>query len=336
MADDPSMPTLFGWDASDYDWQRGPMDLAAAARDGISFFTHKATEGGSTRHRYYGEALRRARDAGIPVLGAYHVVRSSPSPQAQADFFLSYLDSQTPWWREWPCFFLQVDLEKWPYDAVPASAGEAFADIAGRAAGRPAVIYASRGQYGDQLNGTSHELWNANYGSNIEDHFRDVYAARGADSGAGWAAYSGRVPMFWQYGSRTTIGTQTICDANAFRGTLPELIARLNGDQLMLTNEERDHLLQLAGRNLALVQGTDTVEWKDAPIPGEEVWIVKEVKAIGAKLDGLTVPEIDYDKLAAALVKAGAATKADVRDAVADLGEGGAAAVRADADGSAS
>lgn len=201
------------------------MDLAAAARDGVNFFTHKSTEATWTKHRNYGEAMRRARDAGIPVLGAYHVVRSPANAAAEVDYCLSYVDQQTPWWRDWPYWFWQVDLEKWPYDAVPASEGEHFADLIEARTGRKAVIYASRGQYGDQLTGTSHDLWNANYGANITDHYRDVYAARGGDSGSGWIAYSGRMPVFWQFGSRCTIGSQTICDGNAFRGTLDQLRA---------------------------------------------------------------------------------------------------------------
>jgi GH25 family lysozyme M1 (1,4-beta-N-acetylmuramidase) len=225
MADDPSIPNVFGWDASNFDWDRGPMDLAAAARDGIQFFTHKATEGGGTRHSHYGEAMRRARDAGIPVLGAYHVVRSSPSVTAQADHFLSYLDSQTPWWRNWPDWFAQVDLEKWPYDAVPARIGEEFADLVEQRTGRKAVIYASRGQYGNELTGTNHLLWNAHYGTNPVIRYNAAYAIRGGDTGPGWVAYSGRMPTFWQYGSQTIIGNQPICDANAFRGTLAELKA---------------------------------------------------------------------------------------------------------------
>jgi GH25 family lysozyme M1 (1,4-beta-N-acetylmuramidase) len=232
--------TIFGWDASDYDWGRGPMDLAAAARDGIVFFTHKATEGTGTRHRYYGEALNRARDAGIPVLGAYHVVRTSPSIASQVTYMLAYLDSQTPWWRAHPHFFIQVDLELWDYDKVPASVGEAFADAVQQASGKVAVIYASRGQYGNQLAGTSHELWNANYGSNPAVHFRQAYSARGGDGGPGWVTYSGRMPQIWQYGSRATIGSQTICDANAFRGTLAQLKELVNphatdGDDEMKT-----------------------------------------------------------------------------------------------------
>jgi hypothetical protein len=63
--------TIFGWDASDFDWDRGPMDLGAARAAGIDFFTHKATEGTEIRHRHYGETLERARAAGVPFLGAY-------------------------------------------------------------------------------------------------------------------------------------------------------------------------------------------------------------------------------------------------------------------------
>jgi GH25 family lysozyme M1 (1,4-beta-N-acetylmuramidase) len=247
MADDPNIPTLFGWDASNYDWQRGPMDLAAAARDGIVFFTHKATEGTSTRHDRYGEALRRARDAGIPVLGAYHVVRSNPSIASQVTYMLSYLDSQTPWWRQHPHFFIQVDLELWEYDKVPAAVGEAFADAVQQASGKVAVIYASRGQYGNELSGTSHDLWNANYGANIEDHYQAVYAARGGDSGPGWVTYSGRMPVFWQYGSRTRIGTQPICDANAFRGTLAQLKALVSGASMQSGGDLTMFMAQVTG-----------------------------------------------------------------------------------------
>ena len=40
------------------------MDLVAAKADGISFFTHKATEGGDWKDRHYKKALERARRAG--------------------------------------------------------------------------------------------------------------------------------------------------------------------------------------------------------------------------------------------------------------------------------
>lgn len=291
MSDDPMIPTVFGWDASDYDWARGPMDIAAAARDGISFFTYKATEGTHTQHRNYGEAMRRARDANIQVLGAYHVVRSFPAVATQVDYFLSYLDSQTPWWREFPYWFTQVDLEKWPYDSVPASAGEAFADLAEVRTGRKAIIYASRGQYGDQLTGTSHGLWNANYGNNIEDHYTAVYAARGGDSGPGWVTYSGRMPVFWQYGSRTRIGTQTICDANAYRGTLTQLRTLISpiGDDMPLSDDDAQALIW---RVEALIN--NRAEVVGGPLKGER-------NMVAIRLAELATATVDVAALAEAL-----------------------------------
>src|SRR5206468_3919187 len=98
---------------------------ASMARDGISGLTHKATEGTSVVHRHLADALGRGRAAGLPVLGAYHVVRSG-SVADQVRFFLTYLDAQIPWWRTQPRFFLQVDGEKWSYDQVSAVQIEAF------------------------------------------------------------------------------------------------------------------------------------------------------------------------------------------------------------------
>mgnify|MGYP001567458012 CR=1 FL=1 len=253
------------------------MDLAAAARDGIQFFTHKSTEATWVVHSRYGEAMRRARDAGIPVLGAYHVVRSPLNPEAEVDFCLSYVDKHTPWWREHPCWFFQVDLETWPYDAVPASEGENFADLIEARTGRPAVIYASRGQYGDKLTGTSHLLWNANYGTNSSGHFKAVYATR---RGVGWTTYSGRMPTFWQFGDALRIGSQNMCDGNAFRGTLAELTALLKGADMF---EDKDRATATADtwRTLTLLQNGAAAVYQ---LPGEPA-ARREVNGLKAQLD---------------------------------------------------
>ena len=50
------------------------MDLVAARRAGISFFTHKCSEGSTFKDRAVQQGLERARAARIPVLGAYHVL----------------------------------------------------------------------------------------------------------------------------------------------------------------------------------------------------------------------------------------------------------------------
>lgn len=221
--------TVHGWDASDYDYGRGSMDLAAAQRDGIEFFTFKATESNNVKHGHYGQAMTNAKNAGISFLGAYHVVRSSPSAASQVDYFLAYVNAATPWWKDFSGWFFQVDLEKWPYDAVAASKGEEFADILEQRTGRKALIYASKGQYGDSLNGTSHPLWNANYGGNQVLTYRTAYVNRGGDNGPGWFKYSGVAPRIWQYGSNTIIGSQHTCDANAFKGTTSDFAAMIGG-----------------------------------------------------------------------------------------------------------
>ncbi len=91
------------------------MDLDAAARDGIVFFTFKATEGLTTEHVHLGESLARARSAGIPFLGAYHVLRTA-DVTGQVNHLLRYADSAVPWWRQHEGWFWQCDAEDWGYD----------------------------------------------------------------------------------------------------------------------------------------------------------------------------------------------------------------------------
>src|SRR6476469_6028974 len=236
--------TVYGCDASDYDWGRGSFDVGAMARDGIVFLTHKATEAANVKHVRMAEALNRGRAAGIPILGAYHVVRSSPSRDIQVNYFLSYLDQAVSWWRNWPAFILQVDLEKWPYDTVSAGTGKAFTDALRRAVpNKFIIVYASRGQYGNDLAGINAPLWNANYPSSRSAQYRSMYTG---DGGAGWGAYSGQTPLIWQFASTATIGSQNTCDINAFRGSLAELTALVSG------NQKKDDMLKdevVAGTN---------------------------------------------------------------------------------------
>lgn len=214
------MTVTYGWDASDYDWPRGPMDLAAAYHDGIRFFTHKATEGTTVTHRHYGAALARARDAGVPVLGAYHVVRTAHTVAEQLAHFLAYVNAQTPWWSSWPHWMWQVDCERWPYDDVSAQRGHDFATALAAHTGKRTVLYASKGEYSERIPaGTA--LWNAHYGANPTGHYTQHYPG---DASEGWGRYSGVVPTFLQYGSKLTIGRQPGCDANAFRGDLNALL----------------------------------------------------------------------------------------------------------------
>jgi hypothetical protein len=264
--------TVYLIDTSDYDWTRGPFDVVAMVADGMVGLTHKATEAANVRHVHLADALNRARTAGLSVLGAYHVVRSAPSVSAQVSYFFAYLDQAVPWWRTWPGFILQVDLEKWSYDPVTYKGDTSMAQAFGRYGRKPTpmgvseklraagtgasfvsellarkpstafvVLYASKGQYGDTLAGVGVPLWNANYPSSRAAPYRTLYPG---DSGIGWSAYSGQTPMLWQYASTATIGTQSGCDVNAFRGTVQQLrsaigtkpapIPTMSGDRMLL------------------------------------------------------------------------------------------------------
>src|SRR5947207_7011727 len=132
------------------------MDLAAAAADGISFFTHKATESTNVTHGSFGTAVARARDAGIPFVGAYFVPRTpgnggAGSIAAQVDFFLSYVDGHAGWWRDFDGWFFQVDLEHWGYDNVAPAYGVLGAEGVRHLTGRAALLYAPAWSYGNSI-----------------------------------------------------------------------------------------------------------------------------------------------------------------------------------------
>lgn len=208
--------TILGRDASNYD---GTVDYS-----GLSFFTHKATEGTSITHDKYAARMNAARSAGVPILGSYHVVRTGPSLPAQLAYWVNYLDAHTPWWRSFPYWIMQIDAEKWPYDTVSALTVKNFAALV-QQSGLPGfkITYASRGQYGDSLNGIATPLWNANY-SGGPNYPGDAW-------NTGWQSYSGRVPTILQY-------TSTPYDKNAFRGTLDQLKALIAPGTELNMNEQ--------------------------------------------------------------------------------------------------
>lgn len=230
--------TVFGWDISDFDADRGPVDLAVAARAGIQFVTHKATEGTKTKHARFGAVMARARAAGIQYLGAYMVPRTPGNAghgtvEQQAAYFLDYVQASAPWWHDFPGWFWQVDLEHWSnangvYDAVAPAHGVRMCQLLRDLTGRRVVLYAPRWAYGDTIPGTD-PLWASAYGTNGVAGYRELYPG---DSSNRWAPYSGRTPMILQYSSRAIIGSQGTCDANAFRGSTDDFHRFITGRNL--------------------------------------------------------------------------------------------------------
>jgi len=206
--------------------------MQLAKKEGIVFVTAKIGEGGNYDDPADAGTLTAARDAGIPVLGGYYVPRTPGISIAdQVDHCIKLLDRGIPWWRDFDNYFHQVDLERWKIDNVAAKYGIEFGNRIQDKTGHRAAMYASKGQYGDQLTAWEGILWNANYPSSRQAGFKELYVGAGGDNGPGWASYSGREDgaEFWQYASSATIAGKTTCDANAFRGTLPELITLIGG-----------------------------------------------------------------------------------------------------------
>jgi hypothetical protein len=208
--------TLYGWDMSHFD----APSIGNAISEGISFITHKA--GGDSP-----DAELAAWWVGVKdhrdqlLLGAYWVLYPG-NPAGRADAFLARLDSQCPGWRDGP-FVLQADCEKWNNDpaTVPSKAEiQTFCDrLTARMPKLHPIVYAPYWVYTNTLKGLTYPLWASSYVSG-SGSFKSLYPG---DASSRWAAYSGQVPAVLQYTSSATIGGQTTCDANAFRGSLNEL-----------------------------------------------------------------------------------------------------------------
>jgi hypothetical protein len=206
------------------------MDLGAAARDGISFFTHKRG----------GDGLTRARDAGIAFLAGYMVPRTPGngghgSVSAQVDYCIEWADELVPWWRTFGGWFWQMDTEHWSYDNVSAETGHEAAVLLNQRTGKGVVHYAPEWAYGNSVP-LYEPLWASSYVSGSGD-FRDLYPG---DDSSRWHAYSGREPVILQYSASARIGNQSSCDANAYRGTaaqFAELVGatpRQTGDKMYI------------------------------------------------------------------------------------------------------
>jgi hypothetical protein len=225
--------TVFIWDASSYD---GLISLDAAKRaldEGIVAVVHRLTRQGGLIDPYAGRNLATFRRAGFELIGAYAVTYTSGGHQ-QDELTMQQADQVCPWWRTFPGWWWMEDLERWPTDNVPADLGIAVARELEAGSGRRCSLYASHGQYGDQLRAWTGPLVNADYTGRPAAGFRTMYPGDDwrPDHGSwhgGWTAYSGREPDLLQYTSSATVGGLTTCDVSAYRGSYDELHQLLTG-----------------------------------------------------------------------------------------------------------
>lgn len=212
--------TIFGWDMSHYD----APDIGNAISQGISFITHKI--GGDRNDPEAAAWWRDVRGERNKVLvGGYWVLLPGQAAQ-RADWFVRQLDEVCYGWRDAP-FILQIDCEKWRNDesTVPSISeiNQHCYRLRQLAPKLMPIVYAPEWVYGASVSRLSYPLWASSYvpGSGS---FKTLYPG---DSSARWGSYGGKTPAILQYSSKATIGGQTTCDANAYRGTLAELTALL-------------------------------------------------------------------------------------------------------------
>jgi len=230
-----STTVTFGWDASHYDGKLTRAVLQRAKAEGIRFFTHKIGEGLGGTDATQGTALSAARSAGIALLGGYWFLHGNDDATTAAKKCVETADKYESWWRDLPGWFWQTDAETSSSGLPSPSYVKKFSDALAERSGRTVIVYASRGMYGNRLDGLGHRLWNADYGSNPHGQFGAVYPG---NSSRGWTPYSGQTPTILQFGSNTTIAGLTTCDANAFRGSVAELTAIIEGDDMPLSDSD--------------------------------------------------------------------------------------------------
>lgn len=287
--------TEYVWDASHYDGQLSTGILARARAEGIGAFTHKIGEGTNYDDPNDLTALAAARDAGFENIGGYFVVRSE-DVVAQVRYAVSLADRDEPWWRDFPGWSWQTDLERWSYDNVAAPLGVEFSKRLRDQTGRQVLLYASHGQYGDQLGGWDGPLWNADYTGNPAGGFKQMYPgddwapSHGGWTG-GWAPYSGKKrPALLQYTSSADIAGLTTCDASGFVGSFQQLKDLFRGGTKMPDyGNLKDPKNFGYGPDVAdidvwaVLHGGKTTGWSDTD--GEGWWVFKELDGAAGKLD---------------------------------------------------
>jgi hypothetical protein len=224
---------LYGLDLSHHN---PTLDYARAAREGVAFIIHKATEGASGyafENAFHDRMPAIAASGAVP--GGYHFLRSGDGA-AQARYFHSVVRA----WLDHPLGFLvQLDHEGADYDPTPPlSTAYAFADEWGRlTGGHPITHYFPRWFWGNLGSPglTRHigPLWASPYitGSGAFGQLATRVPNSAWNGYAGWPR-----PTLVQYSDAGTAAGVPGLDCNLFDGDQAALAAlagaRPEGDHM--------------------------------------------------------------------------------------------------------
>jgi hypothetical protein len=288
-------------DVSNWDRNRrgAPLDWAAMAAAGAvpGAMVAKATEGDPAGYNYtdpwFREHITGAAAAGYQARGAYHCTIQGDQACAnrQVDWLRRRADEGGATW-------VMQDVE--PFDELGAAWPRI--DIVQRVADRWYALdqrlmayyipywYWTAGRQGPNLG--SPDLTGL-HGPLISSAYPDgagtapaVYAAAGGDQGSGWRAYGGRTPDLWQYTSSADVaGASVLTDANAYLGSLEQLIAYLNQENDM-ANINQDDWDALIYRVEAIIANRDAVA--GGPTQGHPNKLAEKLAELEAKIDALS------------------------------------------------
>jgi len=206
---------LFGIDVSHH--QGTTLNFMALRQAGVEFAFLKATEGGSFVDSRFQTNLRNARAAGM-LVGAYHYVRESTTVEAQRDHVRRVVPLDVP---------VVLDVEA---GSGTVEHARRLVLALRRIGYHVPLLYLPRWYWQElrqpDLSGLP-PLWSSRYPDNVIDDLVDEFARVPAHY---WNGYGGLDVAVLQFTSSARIAGHAPLDANAFRGTRPQLAELLGYD----------------------------------------------------------------------------------------------------------
>lgn len=239
--------TIFTLDVSNHDYDRGPINWQSVRGAGIEVAIAKASEGDPAGYHYtdpwFVRAVTDANAAGLALMGGYHCLAAGDvtSINRQVDWLISRAGEVGGVAKGWWMLDIEPFTELTSRGMAPRLSDVlAFESRWMSLTGQPIAHYLPHWywtQWGSpDLSAIRGPVVSSNYPVTATMAFDQLYARDGGDSGPGWAPYGGKTPTLWQFGSSNAVpGVVGNCDANAFKGTLDQLIPLLGGVRLVST-----------------------------------------------------------------------------------------------------
>jgi hypothetical protein len=247
--------TLYGFDISNNNGAN--LSIAEIKSEGFAWCEAKVSQGNYFSDPEWQQYRDQANACGLPIIG-YHYADASCSPASQAARFQNNEGGD----------FVMIDFEQNSGDITDYWAlAQAF-----NAIGITVSVSYIPQWYWQQIGSpdlsrvpglaaSAYPISSAGYASVL-------YQEGGGDSGEGWTPYGHGNPAIWQFSDCALIDGSTL-DADAFRGSLDDLITLLQGgdmtpDQDTVLRDIREQLCGAGGRDTGQYPGWTQLGTKTA------------------------------------------------------------------------